>query len=269
MKRPTDVPTGAAAPAGGEALPPEPATEPAAAPVDLPKALSDQEREYVGHHALAAGKRALAWIDGATSLLAQQAAQIVTDGQRIAALEARLLAHEAGVFQHAGQRIAELEAVNERLTRALVAEEASFTEMRGAFDARVRELQVAVVSRHEAPAYLAQRSRADWAEQKLAAANALLSDALDALNQDAWTVLADGIRAHLAGQPAAPVLNAVTFTELLKPAAPSRTEAERSVLSAIDAAPERVVREWVKAPAGIVGFYHDLGVAELARRGLK
>lgn len=39
---------------------------------------------------------------------------------------------------------------------------------------------------------------------QLAAANALLDDALEAINQDAWTVLTDAIRAHLSSQPAAP-----------------------------------------------------------------
>jgi hypothetical protein len=43
---------------------------------------------------------------------------------------------------------------------------------------------------------------ADERVTSLAAANALLDDALEAINQDAWTVLADGIRAHLAAQPA-------------------------------------------------------------------
>jgi hypothetical protein len=47
------------------------------------------------------------------------------------------------------------------------------------------------------------------------------------------------------------------------------TAEERAVLSAVAAAPERVVQAWLDIPAGIGGFYHDLGVAERARRAAK
>jgi hypothetical protein len=47
------------------------------------------------------------------------------------------------------------------------------------------------------------------------------------------------------------------------------TAEERAVLSAVAAAPERIVQAWLDIPAGIGGFYHDLGVAERARRAAK
>ncbi len=47
--------------------------------------------------------------------------------------------------------------------------------------------------------------RCEAAESSLAAAEGLLDAALEAINQDAWTVLSDDIRAFLANQPSAPV----------------------------------------------------------------
>jgi chromosome segregation ATPase len=227
---------------------------------DLPKALSAVERCLLIEGDPDSCDRALSLIDAMTATMAEQAAQIVTDGQRIAELERELSSHKDTVMTLDKYRVKlESDLQSERDRRV------EHRQMNQSLNEQVQQFRTTVVSltqdlERERASVLEAGGDAqalslavDGYKQKLAAADALLSDALDALNQDVWTVLAAGIRAHLAGQTAAP----------------SRTEAERSVLSAIDAAPERVVREWVKAPAGIVGFYHDLGVAELARRGLK
>lgn len=56
-------------------------------PTDLPPALSAEERAELSVYA-PGGDRALALVDALTALGAQQAAQIVLDGQRISELEA-------------------------------------------------------------------------------------------------------------------------------------------------------------------------------------
>ena len=58
-------------------------------PVTLPPALTDDEREYLEARRTfdPTTVRALAWIDAATALIAELAAQSVLDGRRIAELE--------------------------------------------------------------------------------------------------------------------------------------------------------------------------------------
>lgn len=87
---------------------------------ELPKALSAAERDTLVINAPATGARALEWIDAATELLAEQAAQIVVDGQRIAELGrerdgARVVAEQADLYRDASEQ--KLAAANALLAR--------------------------------------------------------------------------------------------------------------------------------------------------------
>lgn len=107
----------------------------------------------------------------------------------------------------ARDRIAELEvevtieaeaaaALTAKLDKAALDLATAYDDLNKA-EARARELQVAVVSRHEAPAYLAQRSRADCAEQKLSAANALLDRVETSIGKSLPPELREDIWRHL------------------------------------------------------------------------
>jgi hypothetical protein len=160
---------------------------------------------------------------------------------------------------------------------------------------------------HMTRRFLDTNGRALTAERKLAAAEAecerLRGESATRLAySEQWRTEALSLRARLAAAEA--LLRRVgtmdnpddeevsAFLASAKPAAPAprgvhvahearqlaidafrseqaRTEAEQRVLSAVAAASDDIVRQWVAMPAGLVGFYYDLGVAELARRGLK
>lgn len=70
-------------------------------PLALPPALTDDERQYLEARRTfdPTTAHALAWIDAATAVLAEQAAQIVQDGLRVAELEAELTELRAAGFK--------------------------------------------------------------------------------------------------------------------------------------------------------------------------
>jgi hypothetical protein len=171
---------------------------------ELPKALSLYVRNYLA--ASNEGHDALTWIDAATELLAEYAAQVFLDGQRIAELEER---------------------------------------------ARDAEADVA----YDAQAFGNAQRRFLRAEQKLAAANALLQRVQSRGPTRGDGALNGDIDAHLAGQPAAP----------------RRTDAEQAVL---DAMAKANIGEYVATDGARVLTYTNAHVeaacsAELARRGLQ
>lgn len=216
--------------AGGEAHPPGPSAEPTSVPFDLPEAMHADERECL--LCLAGGgvaERALAWIDAATKLLAEQSAQAVADGmvrdERDEAEDAARQADESKLSERR-QRIAtdkqaeQLRATVVSLTQdlerersdraALVEQAAHYKREKEGLEARVRELEATVQVLDLASRGYQQKFEA--CERKLAEANALLRD-----HQHLATVhytnagcdLAHRTEAYLSGQPAAPTREGV------------------------------------------------------------
>lgn len=217
--------------------------EPAAAPVDLPKALSEREREYVGHHALAAGQRALAIIDALTAHLAEAVARM-TVAERSNAVNCRLFGSAQRDLDASEARVAELEASlsaerDRRVEHRQMNQ--SLNEQVQALQARVREVSGLVTER-------------DAAEQKLAEANALLKFAQPqhGVNTEVWW---ERYNTHLATMAVATGCSSM-----------NRTDADKAVLDAMGRARiERLNNGAVIATADT----REIACAELARRGLK
>jgi hypothetical protein len=250
---------GAAALAGSEDPSPGPATEPAAVPSDLPKALSQYARNYLS--CSNEGNEALTLLDAITELLAEQAAQIVLDGQTLS--EAREIAtRNANDCQHLRQSAIELARERDDWKRTAESGCARCEEREPALDqfrttvvslTQDLERERARVADGLTQAHAeAQRwhERANCAEQKLTTADALLAD----FNFSSAESMCDWLRrrdAHLSGQPAAPaptdfvsdaIRSACTKLGMApeaaerlaeKPAAPTSTEAE---IAAVEAA---------------------------------
>jgi len=130
------------------------------------------------------------WVRAEDALAIVGQAKLYLDERNAALNEIASLSLEVAAahtsYERAESEAAALRAENERLRAS-----------RDAWESRVEELEALMQDDGHVDA------------ETLADANALLEDALGAINQDAWTVLADGIRAHLAGQPAAPVTTTI------------------------------------------------------------
>jgi hypothetical protein len=158
---------------------------------ELPKALSARERRLLVIDSCdGPGRRALAWIDAATELLAEYAAQAVVDGQRIAELEATREAYDLLAQDYAGAD-ADRRAYEAHIAE-LERELGSAQRFGNAQEARCRDLDAAAdVAR-------------DQALDKLAAANALLEYAANVMADSAHQGWLARHRSYLANQPAAP-----------------------------------------------------------------
>jgi hypothetical protein len=267
---------------------------------ELPKALSADERSLVATAGLAsgirAGERALAWIDAATELLAEYAAQAVVDG--VALADAREIAtRNANDCQHLRQSAIELERERDDWKRTAQAGCARCEEREPA----LQQFRTTVTSLTQD----LERERADRAalveqaayyKRRANAATELLELARDAINEECYPVWWERWRAFIEGQPAAPTCTCLgcvddtgcMFVQPAAPcdtcedaglklcpcptAAPTRTEAEQAVLDAWAGMPDDFLGDMTRTCEGPKRFkepFMKVLAAELARRGLK
>ena len=213
---------------------------------ELPKALNERERAALNrlamHYTVVA--RALALIDALTEQGAQQAAQIVLDGQRIAELESRLDVKRRQyetAFRERAEAFKQL--ADAKWPSRTEAEQATGK----AHDARVRALTLA-----DANALLGRLGV--WADTYGAA---LVPHGPDTYG-DGVRACKTQVKAILAAQPAAP----------------SRTEAEQAVLDAMGEFKTQWMREQLEDAQEHmrnprIRVMCTVFEAELARRGLK